>query len=192
MSMRTHRFIAFAAVIAAALLLAACSSSSSPSQSTPGSGGAANDAARYFAIVEIGLGANGYVALENYTDQPAQLEGLRLCQARRCVKLTAAEVEPGTIARVSVGDGSGVEHVVMRDADLQLEPSDGEVALMSAGSDFKPEVMRNYLEWGSTPHGLTAIAIEAGLWHEGSYAPTAEDATRLYKTEANLWVFDAP
>jgi hypothetical protein len=192
MSIRAYRFVALVAVIAATLLLAACGSSASPSQSSPGSGGVANDAARYFAIVEIGLGANGYVALENYTDQPAQLEGLRLCQARHCVTLTAADVEPGNIVRISVGDGSGVEGVVIRDADLQLEPSNGEVALMSAGSDFTPEVMRTYLEWGSTPHGLTSIAIEAGLWHEGSYAPTAENATRLFKTDANLWVFDAP
>jgi hypothetical protein len=42
---------------------------------------------------------------------------------------------------------------------------------------------------GSTPHKLTPLVSHAGLWI-ATGAPSAPHATRLWKTEANLWVWD--
>jgi hypothetical protein len=47
------------------------------------------------------------------------------------------------------------------------------------------------MQWGSTPHELTGLAIDAGLWLEGGYAPTSEKATRLFRVkETGLWLFE--
>ncbi|HZD79004.1 MAG TPA: hypothetical protein VE646_03035, partial [Actinomycetota bacterium] len=148
------------------------------------------DVGQFFSIEEIGLGPNGWVGLLNYTDAPASLDTLFLCQPPRCVELPDVLVRPGHVARVTVGDGSGLERVVMTDAPLDLAPSDGEVALYSTDDVDDADRLWAYLEWGSTPHAGTEMAIEAGLWHVGSYAPSSDDATRLYRTDDGLWVFE--
>jgi hypothetical protein len=190
MTARVHQWLP---LLVAALAATACSPTPSNDTSPgPGSSGLAGDVSRYFSIEEIGLGPDGFVTLLNYTDQPASLNNLRLCQEDRCVELANVDVDGGSVTRIAVSDGAGLDDVGMTGADLALTPDDGEVALLRAGSATEAADIRAYLEWGSTPHGLTAAAISAGLWHAGSYAPTSPSATRLYKTEANLWVFDTP
>jgi len=181
------------------LVLGACTSASSPSASLssgnpPASGGSfepgnASDVGRYFRINEVGLGPNGWVTLLNYTDTAASLGTLFLCQGDRCVDLPEHDVPGGTEARVAVGDGSGLEDVAMTGADLTLEPANGEVGLFSS-ADLDPRFIWAYLEWGSTPHGLTQTAVEAALWINGSYAPSSPNATRLWQREGGWWVFD--
>lgn len=158
---------------------------------TPSPGVYGGDATRFFEISEVGLGPNGFVTLLNYTDQDATLDGLRLCQPPACADLPDVLVPSGSVARIAVADGSGIESVVMERAGLELSPANGELALFADGELDDPDALRSYLEWGSTPHVATSVAVAAGLWREGSYAPSGADATRLYRTEANLWVFDA-
>ncbi len=149
-------------------------------------------ASSFFAIDEVGLGPDGYISLTNFTDVPVTLAGLFLCQRPNYVELPDAVVEPGSTVRVAVGDGNGLENVVMTNAALGiLSPSDGEIALYTSRDFENPAAIIEYLEWGSTPHGRTSVAIEAGLWPEGSYAPTAETATRLFRVEeSGLWLFE--
>ena len=148
----------------------------------------------FFSINEVGLGPDGYVALTNFTDVPASLDGLHLCQGSQCFALPDAAVGPGETARVSVGDGSGYEDVIAAGATIgELRPSDGEIALMASPDVDDPGAMLLYFQWGSTPHDLTATAIEAGLWVEGGYGPSSPDATRLFKVqETGLWLFEEP
>ena len=145
---------------------------------------------RYFSIEEIGLGPDGWVTLHNYTDTAASLDSLYLCQPPHCIDLPDVVVEPRSLARIAVGGGSSLDDVAMTGADLTLEPTDGEVALYSTDDVDDSTRLWAYLEWGSTPHEGTAAAIEVGLWNEGSYAPSGPTATRLWKTDANLWVWD--
>jgi hypothetical protein len=150
----------------------------------------AADVSRYFSIEEIGLGPHGYVTLLNYTSVSASLDTLYLCQASGCADLPDVVVGPGEIARIAVGDGAGLEKVAMMGAGLDLPPLDGEIAVYASKDVRNSNDVRAYLEWGSTPHELTTVAIEAGLWLEGSYAPSGPNATRLWKTDGNLWVWD--
>lgn len=172
------------------LFVLACTLVACGDTPTPGPSAFAGDATRFFEISEVGLGPNGYVTLLNYTDQAATLDGLRLCQPPTCADLPDTVVAGGGVARVAVGDATGIESVVLERAGLQLRPAEGEVALFADGGLDDPDAIRSYLEWGSTPHAATPVAVRAGLWREGSYAPSGTDATRLYRTDANLWVFD--
>lgn len=144
----------------------------------------------YLSIEEVGLGPEGYVTIKNFTETAINIGDLYICQPPRCTKLPEAVIEPGATGRIAVGDGAGIENVVAKNVPLQLLPHDGEVAIYGSEKVDDPSAIRAYFEWGSTPHGATATAIKAALWVEGSYAPTAEQATRLYRTDANLWVFE--
>jgi hypothetical protein len=143
-----------------------------------------------FEISEAHLGQDGYVTLRNYTDTTASLEGLFLCQPPKCVELPDMEVAPESPALVAVGDGEGLDSVVVTDAGLDLAPANGEVALFASDDVNDSAQIRSYLEWGSTPHEATDQAIEAGIWLEGSYAPASDTATRLFRNDQGLWLFE--
>lgn len=162
-------------------------STTSPAKGSLGSG--AN-----FAISEVGLGANGFVALTNFTDQAGNLAGLYLCQGFKCFELPDVPVAVGETVRIAVGDGAGLEDVVVSHATLgDLRPSDGEIALLSSQNPKDPKAMFAYLQWGSNPHDLTQIAIDNGLWVQGGYSPSSDNATRLFRVpETGLWLFDEP
>lgn len=148
----------------------------------------------FFAINEVGLGPNGFVALTNFTDIPASLAGLYLCQGSACFELLDVVVAAGETVRVAVGDGAGLEGVVATHATLgELRPSDGEIALYASKELDNPQAMLVYFQWGSTPHDLTRTAIDAGLWVEGGYGPSSRNATRLFKVaDTGLWLFEEP
>jgi len=146
----------------------------------------------YLAITEVGLGSNGYVSLTNFTTQLADLAGLFLCQGAQCSALPKALVPAGETVRVSSGDGKGLEGLIADHATIgELKPTDGEIALFASDKFDDPNALLAYLQWGSTPHLLTKLAVKAGLWIETSYAPSSDKAVRLYRVEASgLWLFD--
>jgi len=176
------------------LIMTGCSASSpstpeikTPNQSVSTS---ANNGS-LFAIDEVGLGANGYVALTNFTDQPVSMGGLFLCQGKQCFELPQVEVVPGATARVAVGEGAGLGEIVATRAAIgELRPADGELVLSSSRNVKDPKAMLVYLEWGSTPHASTQSAIDAGLWIKGSFAPSSDKATRLFRDKGGLWLFE--
>lgn len=142
----------------------------------------------FFDIIEVGLGPQGYVTLNNFTDVPVSLGGLYLCQGSDCFALPDQVVEAGQTVRVAVGNGQGLENVVATNATLgELRPADGEIAIFASEDTDDPQMLLNYLEWGSTPHELTEMAISQGLWLEGSYAPSGPNGTRLYRLEESGW-----
>jgi hypothetical protein len=146
----------------------------------------------FLAIHEVGLGPEGWVSLTNFTGVTVSTAGLHLCQGSACFALPEAEIPAGEIARVAVGSGAGIEDVIAKRATIgELRSPDGEIALYATRDLDEPGAMLVYLQWGSTPHELTETAIAAGLWVEGGYAPTTEDATRLFRVpESGLWLFE--
>lgn len=197
-----HRLL-LALLISATLLLAGCGRTATETQSSEGTAPLATSAPEkpvtvsgttgsFFSINEIGLGPDGYVALTNFTDVSVSTAGLILCQGTDCFELPDSEVVAGETALVAVGDGSGLESVIATGATLgELRPSDGEIAIFASENYDDPKAILVYLQWGSTPHELTPVAVEAGLWFETSYAPSSANATRLYRVEeSGLWLFE--
>lgn len=190
----------FIVAFAGALGLVACGDSDSDEGGTTasatrtpitisGSPRVLGDDGFHFEIEGVGLGPAGYVALRNYVDVPASLGGLYLCQPPDCVELPDVEVEPGEVAVIAVGDGEDLDGVVMTNAGLTLTPADGEVALYASRDVESTDDIRVYVQWGLTPHAGTKVAQEAGLWGTG-WAPSSERATRLFRNEGGLWLFD--
>jgi hypothetical protein len=184
---------------AALLLAVACGDDDNPSSSgepTPSgsvivtSSTVCPDNGFQFEINEVGLGDDGYVQLRNYTDTEASLAGLFLCQPPKCVELPDVKIGKESNAIVALGDGGDRDGVVVKDAELTLSNSDGELALFAGNDVSNSGQIRSYLQWGSSPHEGTGVAIEAGLWIEGSYAPTSPSAKRLYRNADGLWLFD--
>lgn len=181
------------------IILSACAGANpggepSVTPTSPGEAPAGDNPWRgtYFSINEVGLGENGYVSLTNYTDVSTSLEGLYLCQGSDCYALPDEVVGAGQTVRIAVGDGQGLEAVITTRATLgELRPADGEIALFDSQDFDDPDSMTVYFQWGSTPHALTEMAIESGLWIEGGYGPSSQNATRLYRVpESGLWLFE--
>jgi hypothetical protein len=151
-----------------------------------------DQAGTFFAINEVGLGPDGYVALTNFTGVPVSLEGLYLCQGDHCYLLPDEVVAGGDTVRIAAGDGKGLESVIATEVTYgELEPANGEIALLKSEQTDDPKAMLVYLQWGSSPHQLTDTAVKAGLWVDTSFAPSSPNATRLYRVEeSGLWLFE--
>ena len=180
------------ALILTAIMMTACSKV----QPTPGvlitPGGVIPEVVSAFDIQELGVGEKGWVALTNFTSEPGKLAGLFLCQAQACYALPDESVPAGETVRITTGSSAGLENVIAKNATFgELKSVDGEMALTTTDNPQQPEQILFYMQWGSTPHALTRLAIDAGLWLEGGYAPTSEKATRLFRVkETGLWLFD--
>jgi len=148
------------------------------------------DDGRFFVIDEVGFGPDGYVSLTNFTEAQGSLAGLFVCQPPKCAALPDADVSPGKTVLLAVGGGENLDRVVASDLRLGLSPDDGEVGLYASTDVEEPLDVRAYVEWGSTPHEGTPVAVEAGLWLEGSFVESSENATRIYRTEGGEWEFD--
>ncbi len=179
-------------IVTTAILMAACTAATP----TPGimvtPGGVIPETVSAFDIREIGVGDQGWVALTNFTSEPGKMAGLFLCQGQECSALPDETVPSGETVRIATGSGAGVDSVIAKNATFgTLKSSDGEIALTTTDNPQRPEQILFYLQWGSTPHELTNLAIEAGLWLKGGYAPTSAKATRLFRVpETGLWLFE--
>lgn len=192
------RGIALVLVVSVAGSLAACGggdsggdASQSPSvaaTTVTASPNLVDDDGRFLTVAEVGFGGSGYVRLSNITSVPASLDGLFVCQGADCVALPDVSVDGEKSAVVAVGDGQGLDDVVVAGAALDLVAAGGEIGVY-AGEDVTaaPDV-RAYIEWGSTPHEGTAAAVEAGLWLEGSFVETTGESTRIVRGEDGMWI----
>ena len=144
---------------------------------------------RAFTITEIGVGARGYVSLTNSSPVSAELGGLYLCQGQRCSALPKWKVAPGRTVRVAQYSGRGLRNVVARYARIgRLRPADGEIELATSSRVTRGSLLA-YVQWGTASHTLTSLAVSAGLWIKGSYAPSSPTAVRVYRKKTGLWTY---
>lgn len=157
----------------------------------PGAVTARDAVQTYLDIDRVGVGEDAWVSLGNFTDVPVQIGGLHLCQGSNCEELPERIVEPGENVYVVVSGDPALDGLAMiDDAGLgELRPSDGELSLFSRPDFDDPSALVLFLEWGSTPHEHTDLALEAGLWVEGAFAPSTDRATELFRQETGLWLF---
>lgn len=147
----------------------------------------------FFEIVVISFEEEPYIELYNFTDSSSTVGGMVLSQPPSSFVLPDVEVAPGETVKVALGSGSGLEGLVIQDAELgELRPEDGEIAIFSSDDLDDPDAMLIYLQWGKTPHDLTDMAIGAGRWVEHAWAPSGPSAIRIFvDQDTGLWLWDS-
>jgi len=151
-----------------------------------------------FALTIVSLGVLGNVVVQNVGGEAASLGGHWLCQRPSYYEFPDVVLQPGETAAVSVGGDIFVppEGAIVIDGVAAIgpfNPESGEVALYF-GSDFNnPEGILSYVEWGSSGHGRSQMAVAAQIWPEGGFVATTADsgailATSIPATDPTDWM----
>ncbi len=120
--------------------------------------------------------SDGMVELTNVGADTINLTGYQLCNNGSYQELAAADVNCGELM---LAPG---EFVVINLSDITIDTLDGEMALYIDGNFGSNQSIVDYVQWGSTMHLRTNIAIGAGIW-------TAGDAVSSF-TAPNSLLYD--
>lgn len=158
--------------------------------STPSPSGA------HFVLTSVSLGEGGMIVITNVGDVTGNLAGHFLCQRPAYFAIPDVEVPPGQFVAISTGgtvfqpppDAITIDQVATIGT---LRPGDGEVGLYDSGNFGASTDILSYVEWGSSGHGRSSVAVKAGIWSDG-FVQTADDsvsisANTLPATEAAHW-----
>ena len=124
-----------------------------------------------FVISEVVFGGEGYVAVTNVGGESADLEGWQLCQRPSYFGIPSVEVAPGETVFFTAGEGAGLSGTTVRGGPRfgRLSDSSGEMGLYRDSSFGSAGSIASYVEWGSSGHGRSSVAVEAGIWSEGEF-----------------------
>lgn len=153
-----------------------------PTATQPPPGAEAN-----IEITEVVFGADGYVAVTNFGDASADVGGWQLCQRPRYLSLPQVVIEPGEVVLFAFGDTTGLDgNVAEIGGGLgTIDAGDGEIGLYTSSAFGNPNAIVTYVEWGSSGHGRSAVAVEAAIWGDGDFVPTENESVRIVKTTAD-------
>lgn len=137
-------------------------------------------------ISRVVFGDGGYVSVSNVGGTGGSLDGWQLCQRPAYYAIGPVEVAPGeTVHFTTGGDVAELTGQVI-DANGRFgrfSASGGEIALYAENAFGSASAIRSYVEWGSSDHGRSSVAVAAGIWTEGGFVP-AEGAPGLVSTVA--------
>ena len=131
-------------------------------------------------IVQVGLDTSfqeGWVLLQNTGNTPWNLSGHYLCQRPSYFALPDVTIPAGDIYWVNVGVVNDVPGVGANGAVGSFDPDGGEVGLYSSNSFGDANAILSYVEWGSTGHGRSSVAVAAGIWDAGDFVTVPSDLT---------------
>jgi hypothetical protein len=161
------------------------SSTSPPTTSPPEEGGRP-----VFALTRIGFGLTPQVVVTNVGAGPGNIGGYWLSKGTGSFEIPRTPLAPGESIAVGAGEvlpdvAVGVVAVVSSGLRLgDLEPAGGEMALYRTGSfDVASEIV-DYVEWGSSGHNRSEVAVKAGIWPQGGVVRVRPLAIGLLATSA--------
>lgn len=128
-----------------------------------------------FAISRVIFGDNGYVSVTNVGSDAGNLEGWQLCQRPAYYAIGSVEVAAGETVHFTDGNVPGLSGQVI-DAGGRFGPlqdSGGEMGLYADNSFGSSASIRSYVEWGSSPHGRSSVAWQAGIWPQDAFVESA-------------------
>lgn len=145
--------------------------------STPSPSGA------HFVLTSVSLGDGGMIVITNVGDATGNLAGHFLCQRPAYFAIPDVEVPPGQFVAISTGgtvfqpppDAITIDQVATIGT---LRPGDGEVGLYDSGNFGASTDILSYVEWGSSGHGRSSVAVKAGIWSDG-FVQTADDSVSI-------------
>ena len=138
-------------------------------------------------IIQVGLDTSfdrpgelfqeGWVLLQNTGNTPWDLTGHYLCQRPNYFALPDVTIPAGDIYWIGVGAAIDVPGVGANGAVGSFDPGGGEVGLYSSNSFGDADAILSYVEWGSTGHGRSSVAVAAGIWSTGDFVPVLGSLT---------------
>lgn len=152
-----------------------------------------------FALVEIGLGGLGQVFIQNVGDAAGSLAGHWLCQRPAYHEMPDVTLEPGEVAQMFVSGHDdiflprdGVTFIDEQANTGPFNPESGEIGLYNSNSFGSPDAIVSYVEWGSSDHGRSGTAVDAGIWASGGFVATTADsgailAVTIPPTDPSHW-----
>jgi hypothetical protein len=192
-----RRFLLF---VALALVAAACSSgdetASDATASVPPEGSTtvavstttvAGEGSAVFAIETVTFGDGAMVVITNTGTGAGELAGHWLCQRPSYFQIPDVALEPGEQVAIALdGDGlappAGALTVDAVATVGTIDPASGELGLYSASQFDDATVIVSYVEWGSTGHGRSSVAVAAGIWTEDGFVATTPTTGSLSAT----------
>jgi hypothetical protein len=153
------------------------------------------DAAAAFAITAIAFGDSGFIQISNVGNAAGDPGGHWLCQRPAYYEIPSVALGPGQSVWVAADKddlqfvGAVVAAVDAAGTLGRLAASSGEVALY-AGRDFSdPGAIVDYVEWGTSGHGRSGVAVDAGIWPAGGFVETPDGTIAITSGGVNA---DAP
>lgn len=126
-------------------------------------------------VDEIVFAEAPYLLVSNRGGSVGSTAGMFLCQFPSYFELPAFDLAPGERIAVPLGDGEipdliGVIAKVEASNPIgAVSRLDGEVGLYSRSEFSSADAIINYVEWGSTAHPRSPVAVEAGVWVTGGF-----------------------
>lgn len=122
------------------------------------------------------------VVITNVGDQPGSLAGHFLCQRPSYWGFPDVEVPAGQSIAVSAGGNvfsppPGALTVEEQATVGQVSASGGEMALYDSNSFGSSDSILSYVEWGSSGHARSSVAVGAGIWPSAAFVETTTDTT---------------
>ncbi len=141
-----------------------------PAPTTTPTGGAAA-----IQIDEIVFAGGPYLIISNRGTGVGSTSGHWICQFPSYYELPAVDLQPGEKLAVPLGTDPVPELAgVVATVDVSeplgvISPRDGEMGLYSANMFSSPEAIEDYVEWGTTGHARSSVAVAAGIWQDGGF-----------------------
>lgn len=129
------------------------------------------------------------IELYNNTDNPVDVSDYWLCTFPTYDQVNNFEIICGSY---TIPPG---ETLVI--CGWSIDPLDGELGLYTINSFNSADAIVDYVEWGSTGHQRSSVAIAAGVWTTGEFIPSLEDGMSAQKTDmgnftSSAWQMASP
>lgn len=137
------------------------------------------------ALTRVVFEPVAYVTITNVGNGPIELGNHWLCQRPAYVQLPRLELLPGDTVAIGLGDGTPpdlVEYVEVFELGAALgaiAQVEGEAGLYANPFFEDATALLDYVEWGSSGHGRSAVAVQAGIWADGAFVEVPEEAMSI-------------
>ena len=91
------------------------------------------------------------------------------------------ELAPGEFDAVSLGGGVFLPPPGAKETTTaNIKADDGEIGLYSNPDFGNSDAIVDYVEWGSSGHGRSSVAVGAGIWKADDFVATTGDTVFLF------------
>lgn len=134
----------------------------------------------HFIIGTVLFGDAASIEVGNLGPDPGDLTGFWLAIHPYYLELPSTVLAPGKAVIVSLAEDADPDLVIPAAGLLpSLKSGSGEIGLYASGDFGDPEAMVDYVEWGSTGHTRSSVAVQAELWPAEETIATDDSAIGL-------------